>query len=149
MKPLAYPPIHLRVAPVGDNVFLDLGFPAEEAARLKEEADCRIAEEISVQDADEEVERERGALEAEDRAVYDLGRVVWIAGVRGYSGLTRGTIVHRFQLPDRGALWHYVIEIPAPIELLLVIREWATLSETAEGSLNWRRGRAGKGRRSS
>lgn len=31
-----------HVTPVGGNVFLDLGFPADEAARLKEETDAEL-----------------------------------------------------------------------------------------------------------
>jgi hypothetical protein len=67
---------------------------------------------------------------------YEVGDVVWIAGVsRNNARLTQGTVIRALDLLAEGLTGgpYYVIAIPSHIETLLELRTWETISQDVNG----------------
>jgi hypothetical protein len=67
---------------------------------------------------------------------YAVGDTVWVYGIsRSHQKLTQGKVIKIFDLSDCGydKEPHYMIQIPSPIEPLLEIRTWHTISQDNKG----------------
>lgn len=73
---------------------------------------------------------------------YTVGDTVWIAGIsRNSTRLTQGTVIRELDLSEKGfSDKQYIISIPSPVEPLLEIRNWQTISEDAHGPVGGFRG---------
>ena len=66
---------------------------------------------------------------------YSVGDNVWIAGIsRRSTQLTPGIVIKELDLSEQGfSEVQYIISVPSPIEPLLEIRNWQTISEDDHG----------------
>lgn len=66
---------------------------------------------------------------------YDIGDTVWIAGIsRNSTRLTKGNVIKVLDLSTDGFSFpQYVIQIHTPIDSILEIRDWQTISEDDHG----------------
>jgi hypothetical protein len=66
---------------------------------------------------------------------YAVGDTVWIYGIsRNSNKITQGKIIHSFTLEGWTGT-KYVISVPTPIEPLLEIRTWETISQDSRGPI--------------
>jgi hypothetical protein len=68
---------------------------------------------------------------------YEVGRKVWIHNGGKDNPLVEAEIVHKFKL-DWGSM-NYVLEIPTPVDPILVVRDWFSISEDGKTLNIWRK----------
>jgi hypothetical protein len=73
---------------------------------------------------------------------YTVGDTVWIAGIsRNNTRLTEGVVIKELDLSEKGfSDKQYIISVPSPIEPLLEVRNWQTISEDSHGPVGGFRG---------
>lgn len=68
-----------------------------------------------------------------------VGDTVWIAGFENPK-LTEGKVVHAFTLEHEGYSpdhVQYVVSVATPVDPVLVVRDWQSISLTKKGPLNF------------
>lgn len=115
-----------HVTPAWGNVFLDLGFPEDEAAELKSRSTAEIFEKL---------EKMKAAPQPRLRE-YALGETVWIAGAPP-GQMTEGMVVHVFEMYGQK---QYVIAVETPVDPVLFIRDaWTIADRPNISALGYRR----------
>ncbi len=65
---------------------------------------------------------------------YNIGDTVWVYGITQSNKITKGSIVHKLEIPGYVDT-QYIIAIPTHIEDLLEIRTWHNISQDAQGPI--------------
>ena len=68
------------------------------------------------------------------KKIYNSGDIVWVYGIsRESNKLTKGTVVQVLSVPGYAPQSHYLISVSSPIEPLLEVRTWETISQDSSG----------------
>ena len=68
------------------------------------------------------------------KKVYNPGDIVWLYGIsKENNKLTKGIVSMVLTVPGYESQSHYLISVPSPIEPLLEVRTWETISQDSSG----------------